>query len=256
MTGIVQWIRDEITYSQGYMQGRYAALPSSFADLTGTMVSKLTSFISIPLPLLSMLAFPIFGGSSTTISLGVFYLTWLGLVSSHSHLTIELYGTLVIRCFLFLLPALAFLAFDCLLPKLSRRVKARGREHLPLRLGRDKVLRIAGTAVGNVFVSVLLQAFLEILFSRLLHLRSLIKVSSIIPLPWSILKDILGGLIVRGVAHYAVHRYYLHTYDTVLKTWHSRWQHSIDFPFSVVAACVFVPLACPYMAPLHSHNKP
>ncbi|KXT12970.1 hypothetical protein AC579_3151 [Pseudocercospora musae] len=234
MTGIA-WVRDQFTYSQGYMQGRYVALPS-FSDFYGSMVSKLTSFISIPLPLLSMLALPIFGGSSTTISLGVFWLTWFGLVSSHSHLTIELYGTLAIRCCLFLLPALGFLAFDCVLPKLSRRMKARGREHLPLRLGRDKVLRIAGIAVGNVLLSVLLQSCLEILVSRILHLRSLIKVSSTIPLPWSILKDILGGLAVRGVAHYVVHRYYLHTYDTFLKTWHMGWQHSISFPFSVVAA--------------------
>lgn len=156
--------------------------------------------------------------------------------NSHDHLTIELYGTLAIRCFLFLLPALGFLGFDCIVPKISRRVKARGREHLPLRLGRDKLLRIAGIAVGNVLLSILLQTFMEILFSRILHLRSLIKVSPTIPLPWSMAKDILGGLVLRGLVHYLIHRYYLHTYDTVLKSWHLGWQHSIDFPFSIVAA--------------------
>lgn len=75
MSGIIQWVRDELTYSQGYLSGRYVALPNSFAGLYGATVSKLTSLISIPLPLLSMLALPIFGGSSTTISLGVFWLT-------------------------------------------------------------------------------------------------------------------------------------------------------------------------------------
>jgi hypothetical protein len=56
------------------------------------------------------------------------------------------------------------------------------------------------------------------------------------PLPWNVVINLLQGFAIRGASHYYIHRYVLHTYDSVLKTWHLRWQHSVDFPFSILAA--------------------
>ncbi len=44
------------------------------------------------------------------------------------------------------------------------------------------------------------------------------------------------GFAVRGILIYLLHRYLLHTYDTVFKTWHLKWQHSVRLPFSLIAA--------------------
>lgn len=142
----------------------------------------------------------------------------------------------MIRLFCFLLPALGFLAFDIAVPKVSKTVKARGERQLPTRHGRDKLLGIVSVAVCNVLLGVLIHAGLELLFTRVLHLKSLLKVTTIVPLPWSIVKDLLQGLVIRGAVHYAVHRFVLHTNPSVLRTWHLQWQHSVEHPFSLVAA--------------------
>lgn len=157
-------------------------------------------------------------------------------VLSKDPLTIELYGTLAIRLLCFLLPGIGFLGFDYLLPNVSRKIKARGKEQLPGRLSRDRMLKVAGVAIGNVLLAILVQGILEVLFTRILRTKSLIKVTSAVPLPWSIAMDLLKGLLVRGIVHYSIHRFLLHTYDSILKTWHLNWQHSLDFPFSLVAA--------------------
>lgn len=135
-----------------------------------------------------------------------------------------------------MIPALGFLAFDCVFPNASQRIKARREQGLPGRLGRDKLLLITGVAVANVLFSVFFQIILEQVFTKVLRLRSLLKVSTAVPLPWNIFTDVLKGLILRGVLHYVVHRYVFHTYDSALKTWHLQWQHSISVPFSIAAA--------------------
>jgi hypothetical protein len=131
------------------------------------------------------------------------------------------------------LPALVFFAFDIGLPNLSKTVKARGNRHLPSQLSRDKLVTVTAIAVGNVALAILVQAALEIVVTRILHLRSLIKVTTILPLPLTIVIDIVKGLACRSALSYLVHRYLLHTYDTPLKTWHGQWQHAINVPFSL-----------------------
>jgi hypothetical protein len=92
---------------------------------------------------------------------------------------------------------------------------------------------VTAIAVGNVALAIFVQAALEIVVTRVMHLRSLIKVTTILPLPLTIVIDILKGLVCRSVVSYLVHRYLLHTYDTPLKRWHSQWQHAINVPFSL-----------------------
>lgn len=97
-------------------------------------------------------------------------------------------------------------------------------------------MAVVSVCLFNVLLAVALQGFLEILCTKVLHVRSLIKVTKAsVPFPWTIAKDLFQGFVVRGVVHYAVHRYLLHKYDSVLKTWHLEWQHGV-FPFSLVAA--------------------
>lgn len=158
------------------------------------------------------------------------------MVLSHDPLTIEIYGTVAVRLICFLIPALAFLAFDLALPRLSKNVKARGSTQLPGRLGRGKVVEVALVAVGNALLAVLVQAALEFLVTHGLHLRSMVKVTSSVPLPWTIVIELLKGFAVRGIASYLVHRYLFHTWNTTLKTWHLQWQHSVELPFSLIAA--------------------
>nr|POE58680.1 hypothetical protein CFP56_68355 [Quercus suber] len=234
MATIVQAARDKLHYASGYLSG---ASPRTFSDIPAFVLSRVTGLLTLPLPLLSFLALPFFGGTSTTLSVAFFWLTWTALVLSHDPLQIELMGTLVIRSLCFALPALAFLAFDLLLPRLSTIVKARQQKSLPqYQLDRNDLFKVTAVASGNVLIGVAVQGVLELLTTRVFHLRSILKVSTTVPLPWSIFKDILSGLVLRGVLHYGVHRYLLHGYQTPLRTWHLKWQHSINRPFSVVAA--------------------
>lgn len=231
-----QALRDKILWSFGYFQGRTIVLPHSFSELYALVISKATRFAALPLPLLSFLALPIFGGTSTSLSLLVFYLSWSSLVFAHDPLSLEIYGTLAVRLIFFLLPALGFLTFDLVVPSLSKGIKAYGEKNLPSRLNNDRLLKLAGVAIINVLLSVVLQASLEILFTEVFHLRSILKVTAAVPLPWNLAREILKGLVVRGLLHYYIHRFLLHTYRGPLQTWHLQWQHSVQLPFSLAAA--------------------
>lgn len=164
------------------------------------------------------------------------YLTWSALVLSHDPLTIEIYGTIAVRAVCFVLPALAFLAFDLVLPKLSKNIKARGTSQLPGQLGQRQLITVVLVALANVSLSILSQAVLEFVITRVFSLRSIVKVTSVLPLPWTIVSDLLKGLACRGILGYLIHRYVLHTYNTTLRAWHEQWQHSLRLPFSIAAA--------------------
>lgn len=233
---MLQTMRDHLVYFSGYCQGRVYSLPNSLGELYGLAISKVTSFVSLPLPLLSFLVLPFLGGSSTTINLVFFYLTWTSLVATHDPLTVELYGTLLVRLLFYLLPALGFLAFDSFVPAFSKGIKARGERQLPTQLHRNKLLEVVGVAVVNVLLPVVVQGGLELWTTHGMHLRSLLKVTTIVPLPWTIAKDVAWGLALRGGLRYAIHRFLLHTYASPLKTWHCQWQHSVELPFSLIAA--------------------
>lgn len=236
MAAVVQAVRDRISYSEGWLQGRSHGFPSNVADIYGIVVGKTTKLLSLPLPFLSFLAVPFFSGTSTTLTLGFFYLTWTAFVLSHSQLAVEFYGTFFVRLLCFLLPAVTSAVIDSGAPRMTAGLKNRGAKHLPLvQLRRNQLLEIGGYAVFNVALSVLLEIVLEFLATEILHMRSILKVTSFVPLPWTILKDIAIGFVLRGVLVYFAHRS-LHRYDTILKQWHLQWQHSVSLPFSLIAA--------------------
>ena len=231
-------LQSTLQYYSGYLTGLRTTplIPTSLTQLSTLFLSRATSLISLPLPFLSFLALPFFGGTATTVNLLFFYLIWSAFVLRHDPLTVEIVGTLLVRLVCFLLPALAMLAFDCGVPNIAKSLKARGEAALPLRLGRDRLLSIAAVATCNTLLAVALQAALEVLWTDIFHLRSILKTSTAVPLPWNIFTSLLKALALRGVLHYSIHRYLLHTHASPLKTWHKDWQHSIRHPFSLVAA--------------------
>lgn len=155
------------------------------------------AFLSIPLT--TLLAVPLFSSYSTSLNLLFFTLNWYLLLLSHPPLAVEIYGLSVIRLLFFLLPALLFLAFDAGLPDLAKSLKAQGNYALPSRLGRDRTLRVLGWSLFNTVLGVALTVGLELLFSKVLRVRSLLSVSKTLPFPWQAVQSVIVGLLVRGV---------------------------------------------------------
>lgn len=160
------------------------------------------AFLSIPA--LSFLIIPTFSSYSTSFNLLFFYLTWSTLILSNSPLKVEIFGTLAIRVLFYLLPSLGFLAFDSAAPNVAVKIKEHGEDALPLSDDEiDKKHRwwkVALVSVGNVLFGVALQAGIELLFTQALHIRSALKVSTSLPLPWSMAIDLVKGLLLREVS--------------------------------------------------------
>lgn len=236
----LQTIRDYVIYNQGYFSGRSFSLSNIVWDAYGTAISKGSSLISLPLPFLSFLALPFFGSTSTTINLAFFWLTWSAAVWSYDPLQVEIYGTLVIKLMFFLLPSLGFLAFDAFVPSLSASMKAAGDKQLPSKgLSRHKLTTVAAIATFNTLLGVAVQAAIEYVLTEHMSFRSGLRVSTLVPPPWSMAKDVLRALFVRGILHYGIHRFVLHASPRSfgpLARWHQTWAHGVRYSFSLVAA--------------------
>ena len=167
--------------------------------------NPLDAFLSIPA--LSFLIIPTFSSYSTSLNLLFFYLTWSTLILSNSPLKVEIVGTLAIRVLFYILPSLAFLAFDSAAPKVAAGIKEHGNDALPLsdepRGKKDRWWKITLVSIGNVLLGVALQSGIELLCTQVLHVRSALKITTAIPLPWSIAFDLVKGLLLREVSRYS-----------------------------------------------------
>ncbi|THY08637.1 sterol desaturase family [Aureobasidium pullulans] len=233
-----QALRDEVVYYYGYSQGRGFSISDILSRSSAKMLSQVSSLMTIPLPLLSFLAVPFFGSSSTTISLAFFLLTWVTLVSTHDPLYLELIGTLTIRIIFFVLPSLAVLGFDTLIPSLSASIKTRGAAQLPTQLNSRRLRNVLFVSIFNVAFSVFAQGACDYVLTEVLNIRSAIRVSKIPPAPWpTMVKEVLYGLVCRGFLHYFIHRDILHASprESILARWHADWAHSLKHPFSLTA---------------------
>ncbi|CAD0096707.1 unnamed protein product [Aureobasidium vineae] len=216
----LQALRDELVYYYGYSQGRGFSIGDLLSRTSAKLLSQVSSLMTIPLPLLSFLAVPFFGSSSTTISLAFFLLTWV---------------TLII---FFVLPSLAVLGFDSLIPSLSASIKSRGVAQLPTQLSSRRLRNVIFVSIFNVAFSVLIQGLCEFVLTEILNTRSAIRVSKIPPAPWpTMVKEVLYGLGCRGFLHYFIHRDVLHASPrhSVLARWHADWAHSLRHPFSLAS---------------------
>jgi len=180
---------------------------------------------------------------STSLNVLFFYMTWSTLVLSHSPLKVEIFGALGIRAVFFLAPSLLFLLFDTVIPSVAVSLKRQGASALPTRtgglqgarrgVGRPEWYLVLGLSLFNVVLSIAIQAGVEFLFTELFHIKSALKVTTTLPMPWSIAKDILRSLILREVFQYYIHRFILHpsTPNSVSKL-HKSYFHSITSPYA------------------------
>lgn len=200
-----------------------------------TMVDAL-----VGLPFLSFLLIPTMTSYSTSLNLLFFYLTWSTLVLSHPPLRVEIVATLAVKILFYILPSLFFLAFDALLPSAAENLKALGDQALPFKnASRQRTLRMLralGWSLFNILLSVLVQSLVELLFTRVLVIRSALRVTTSLPLPLGILKDLARGYLLREILAYTLHRYTLHESHNSLSRTHQEWYHSISTPFPMSAS--------------------
>ena len=191
------------------------------------------------IPALSFLIIPAFTSYGTSFNFLFFYLTWAILIRSNDPLKVEILGTLGVRLIFYLLPSLAFLLFDSATPNLAVGIKEHGGKALPMgeeqggKKGRWWKITLISTL--NVLLGVAIQIATELLFTKVLHIRSALKITTAPPFPWTIAKELFFGLLLREVLTYAFHRYALHSPNSPLTKIHASWQHSIVAPFAFVA---------------------
>jgi Fatty acid hydroxylase len=152
-------------------------------------------------------------------------------------------------------PSLFFLLFDSVIPSLSVEFKRQGVDGLPTRGARrggsrPQWYQVIGISLLNILLSVAIQAGVEVLFTEVFHIRSALKVTTTLPMPWSIAKDVIRGLLLREVysliqvgtlyslfqvIQYYLHRFLLHENSNILSRLHNSWFHSLTAPYSFVA---------------------
>jgi hypothetical protein len=147
-----------------------------------------------------ILAVPLLSSYSTSLNVLFFTLNWYILLLTNPPLLVELYGLIIMRLLFFLIPALTFLAFDTGLPSLAVEIKAQGALGLPNRAGRKRTIRIVAWSIFNTVLGVALQTGLELLCTKVFRVRSLLSLSRQLPLPWTAVKSVVSGLVMRGVS--------------------------------------------------------
>ena len=216
-----------------WYQQFYTQVSSPFTSVYSTLRTTMDAILSIPA--LSFLLIPTMTSYSTSLNLLFFYLTWSTLVLSHPPLRVEIFGTLAIRIIFQVIPSLFFLLFDSLLPSASINFKHLGDRALPLtssaKDAKIRLLKITLFSLLNIILGVVLQALIEVLLVRILGVRSALRVTTTLPMPWGIFKDLLRGFLLREVIAYVVHRYVLHSPDSPVSKLHTSWFHSIEAPF-------------------------
>lgn len=183
------------------------AQPTSAAHITKH--AKMMDIL-LSLPILSFFFSSSVTSWSTSLNLLFFYMTWSTLVLSHSPLNIQIFGTLAVRVFFFLLPSTFFLLFDTLLPSLAESIKYGGASALP-----PRDARVLGKVLLLVIVNLLLETALEAGAS--LGLQYLLgttpfRTTTTLPLPFAIIKQLGWLYLSREALAYYIHRTILHSH--------------------------------------------
>lgn len=156
----------------------------------------------LSVPVLSFLLIPSMSSYGTSLNLIFFYLTWTTLVLSHGPLKVELVGTIAVRLIFYLIPSVLFFLFDILIPSASVVLKVYGKDGLPQ--GKKKKdggseLKVAGWAIFNLILGIAAQGLIEFVLTRVLGMKSRLKVTTKLPLPWDIVKGVGRALMFREV---------------------------------------------------------
>ncbi|KAF4782366.1 sterol desaturase family protein [Colletotrichum scovillei] len=137
--------------------------------------------ILLSLPIVSYFLAPSITSWTTSLNLLFFYMTWTTLVLSHGPLKIQLLGAVAIRLILWLIPSLAFLLFDTLLPSLSESIKTAGAAALPPTHG-PTILKTLALALFNLALSAALEGGTSLAYASYFR-EPLFRASSALPLP-------------------------------------------------------------------------
>jgi hypothetical protein len=159
------------------------------------MEALITSFA----PMLSLLAIPTLTSYTTSLNLLFFYLTWATLLLSHDPIKVEALGLLFVRLIFYLLPSYFFLFFDTTIPSVAVATKEHGELGIATEHQRGRWKRVAALSTANVLLSVAFQTAIELLLTQVLHVRSALKISTTLPFPWGVAKDLLKAYALREV---------------------------------------------------------
>lgn len=154
------------------------------------------------IPMLSFLLIPTMSSYGTSLNLLFFYLTWTTLVLSHPPLRVEIVGTAAVRLLFYFLPSILFFLFDTLAPSAAVVLKEHGKHGLPQgkkKKAGKRELKVAAWSTLNLFLGIIAQGVLEYFLTKVLGMKSALKVSTRLPLPWGIAKDLLRALLIREV---------------------------------------------------------
>ncbi|TAQ88494.1 hypothetical protein B7494_g3194 [Chlorociboria aeruginascens] len=131
------------------------------------------------------------------------------------------------------------------IPSLAVSIKTQGSSALPARTGgvsvhrsasRPQWYQVAGLSIFNVCLGVAIQGGVEALLIEVFNIRSALKVTTTLPMPWSIAKDVVRGLVLREVLQYYIHRFVLHPNSpNFVSKLHNSYFHSITSPYSFCA---------------------
>ncbi|KAF2032624.1 hypothetical protein EK21DRAFT_86938 [Setomelanomma holmii] len=205
---------------------------------------SLSALLATFTPIASLIAIPMLGGYSTSINLAVLGFAWMTIAASYSPLQLEAFAPLAIRTVLYILPSLAFLIFDNLVPSLAVEVKSQGQLGIASLQsgGKRKMWRVVGWSVANVLLTVGMQAGIEFLVTDVFRMRSLLQIKGSkwtlnhLPYPWTMIKHAVLGLLTRNTIQYYVHTHLLHSPSGGrLADLHQSWHHSVKVPYSFVA---------------------
>ncbi|KAK0370495.1 sterol desaturase family protein [Colletotrichum limetticola] len=197
------------------------ALPSNSAALSPDQThlisqQQLTSSVTLnamdillSLPIVSYFLAPSITSWTTSLNLLFFYMTWTTLILSHGPLKIQLLGAVAIRLILWLIPSLAFLLFDTLLPSLSESIKTAGAAALPPTHG-PTLLKTLALALFNLALSAALEGATSLAYASYFH-EPLFRASSALPLPFQLLKHVAFLIVAREVLTYYIHTRILHS---------------------------------------------
>ncbi|KAK2795602.1 hypothetical protein FQN50_009708 [Emmonsiellopsis sp. PD_5] len=199
----------------------------------------------LSLPMLSFLLIPTMSSYSTSLNLLFFYITWATLVLSIPRLKVEMVSTIAVRVLLYLLPSMTFFLFDVLFPSAAAAIKAQGAAGLPAgkkgKRGGRREVKVAAWSVFNLAMGLAAQMGVEVVLTRVVGVKSAVKVSTRLPLPWDIVVDLGMGFVLREILQYTIHRYILHSHShspsptSYLAKCHDTWYHSLKAPYPLTA---------------------
>ncbi|KAK2061971.1 sterol desaturase family protein [Colletotrichum caudatum] len=164
--------------------------------------------ILLSLPIVSYFLAPSVTSWTTSLNLLFFYMTWTTLVLSHGPLKVQLVGALALRLMLWLVPSLAFLLFDTLIPSIAGSIKTGGASALPPANG-PTLLRVLLLALFNLALSAGVEGGVGLAYASYFH-EPLFRASTALPLPFQLLKHVAFLIAAREVLAYYLHTRVLH----------------------------------------------